>query len=265
MKKIKNLAFAVLGVLLVSVGFVSCEKEYEVTDVIIESTAKSKQSSLSLADLGRLHNLGLNYLRTNHSFTENNTSDFIVDNSIGLLNINDFDTDLLKCKGIDSLNLSKGIKEALEENYLSEPNKLNELVFNNSVAGVVEQNQIQSIQNSIDTAITNNDVLYLKSKLEEHISIYENTTWEENEGSLVGGYLYLLSGSLDYWNGEINSGGNNNKQTLVFAQVDGAGYLYGWFKAWAIDKYQNEECRIRAGLTMGLQFSFVRGLGYVIK
>lgn len=266
MKKIKHLAFAVLGALLMTAVFTSCysdetNKLEEETELLL----KQKPTSSSIQDLGELHNLGLAYLRNNESFSTTNSSDYIIDNSIALLNLNDSNIDLLYCKGTDSINLSNGLKEAVENNYFTNFNELNNLIFSTSAITVIEKNQIQSLQNSLNNSIVNNDVLYLKNKIDEHIMLYESTPWEEGQGSSIGGYLYVMKGSLEYWNGEINDNGDNNKQTLALVQVDAAGYLYGWFKAWVIDKYQNEECRIKAGLTMGVQFSFVRGLGYVIK
>lgn len=266
MNKIKHLAFAVAGALLVTAGFVSCDSdEANKMEENTELLLKQKANSLSIQDLGELHNLGLGYLRNNESFAPTHFSDYIIDNSIGLLNLNDFNIDLLYCKGIDSLNISNGLKEAVENNYFTNFDELNNLIFNTSPITEIEKNQIQSLQNSLNNSIINDDVLSLKNKIDEHIMLYESTSWEEGQGTLIGGYLYVMKGSLEYWNGEINDEGDNNKQTLALVQVDAAGYLYGWFKAAFFDNYQNEECRIRAGLMMGLQFSFVRGLGYVIK
>lgn len=209
--------------------------------------------------------MGLSYLRDNESFNPSQTVDYIIDNSIGLLNLNNFGIDLLYSKGTDSINLSTGLKDAVLNNYLTNLSEINTLILNDSTISSTEKEQIQSIQESLDIAISNNNILYLNNQINDHINLYENTTWGENQGELISGYLYIMKGSLEYWNGEINQGGDNNKQTFALVQVDAAGYLYGWFKAWAIDKLQNENDRIKAGLNTGLQFSFVRGLGYVIK
>lgn len=103
--------------------------------------------------------------------------------------------------------------------------------------------------------------------MNNQIAIYEDSNWGINDGEVAGGYLYILNKSLEYWQNEDISGGHGNDimQPLVLAQVDAAGYLFGWTKAWLWDELPTPNERIKAGLGTAMQFSFVRGLGWVIK
>lgn|GEM_PF-5150264 len=67
--RIKTLVFSLLGVSLLTIGLYSCSNENEINELNEnrESLLMQKQQSVSVQNLGELHNLGLSYLRDNES------------------------------------------------------------------------------------------------------------------------------------------------------------------------------------------------------
>lgn len=209
-----------------------------------------------MTSLGYLHNIGLDYVRTNNHFNESHSNDYIVDTTIEILNNFDYSDDSFQRKDIDSINLSEGMKYALQYNLFDNFTSINTLILNNDEISTQAKNQILSIENSFNTASLNNDIGFLETEINNHLSTFGSSSWNNNEEDFVGGFLYISQGSTEYWS-ETSA---NATTALSIIQVDAVGYLWGWYKAAFIDKYPNEECRIAAGLTMAVQASLFGGL-----
>lgn len=90
------------------------------------------------------------------------------------------------------------------------------------------------------------------------LTIWGSTSWGPSEGEASGGFLHIMKASASYWrDNPVSTTENPNDLPPLYtlAQVDAAGYLYGWSMAVAeeIDangslSTANEGKRIRAGL-----------------
>lgn len=76
----------------------------------------------------------------------------------------------------------------------------------------------------------------------------------------IQGFMSICQGSLEFWSSLPTMHPNEPRldPELPWIQVDAAGYLYGWFKSWAIDEETKRRVRIKNGLLVAAEWSTLR-------
>jgi hypothetical protein len=103
---------------------------------------------------------------------------------------------------------------------------------------------------------------------------FNSINWSMNNGGLVGGFISISKSSAEYWRAFLIQTSNPSSPNgfwkwalkvirgATAPQLDAAGYLYGWGKAWAIDELDQPKQRIWAGVEMAASTS---GIGAILK
>lgn len=129
-------------------------------------------------------------------------------------------------------------------------------IFDNIDPNQPEEAIVSQINNSIDAIIAQKNSMY----------------WQPGTGYLISGYLSVLKSSFEFWGSNLSEGVSSANslskegfwegvglwaRRLNLAQVDAAGYIYGWGKA-VIEGGNTERQRIAAGGDNALDWSGIK-------
>lgn len=129
-------------------------------------------------------------------------------------------------------------------------------IFDNIDPNQPEEAIVSQINNSIDAIIAQKNSMY----------------WQPGTGYLISGYLSVLKSSFEFWGSNLSEGVSSTNslskegfwegvglwaRRLNLAQVDAAGYIYGWGKA-VIEGGNTERQRIAAGGDNALDWSGIK-------
>jgi len=253
---------AIISSIAITTFLFACKKEI----IISKKTSKNEMrvsTELKIVELGDIHNIALDYLMENYLFSDSVTIDSFMGRSISILNNSSFDPNIYAYSGEDSANFNIAMTDAYNAGMINSTDSIYTLIEKSSIISTFEKDMINAIKESYMSAMAINDnvqsTAYLKTALDDHITTYSNTSWGEGEGKVVGGYLYIMRASLNYW--EVVQ---PEEFIVVLAQADAAGYLYGWAKSW-LGGEPTSNGRINAGVSTAAQFSLVRALSIAIK
>lgn len=170
------------------------------------------------------------------------------------------------------------IKSAMSDNLYGDAeatfafilNSINDTIFAKDKDYIVE---LKEVFDDAKELSGEEKYLFAQNKLQDIITEYNEDNWGENQGELAGGMLYIAQSSVNYWYSQISNPNfppiyvNPPSQTMVapviagliaagltVAQIDSAGYLYGWWKSYNSGE-KNPKKRIKAGLSTAIDFS----------
>lgn len=105
-----------------------------------------------------------------------------------------------------------------------------------------------------------NDYGAMSEIINSEINNFNNDSWGEEEGLFVQGFMSICQGSLEFWSalGTLYPYDAVIEQEQPWIQIDAAGYLYGWVKAWAVDEEKRKRVRIKKGLLVAAEWSTLR-------
>lgn len=236
-------------------------------------------------NVGEIHNLGLEYLIETNDLSSLNTNSELYQSF--MRRIFEF------LRGSDLYNVSECVEDSLQtSNYLSYALD-NELYGNSEATFDFVINLLGSRVSTVDLAYINDARLLMSAAVaisvgERYnfisegvlnlIAEYNNEDVHELQPTLILGFLHTLLYSNSFWDSRTDGDGNLMNFEIIddpdnpsmppvvlipmlspitVAQIDAAGYLYGWTQAWLVDQLPNPECRIAAGQRMAMQWSAV--------
>lgn len=159
----------------------------------------------------------------------------------------------VECKSIINQTNSQGFLSNQESQLLNQAFT----IFDNIDTNQPEEVILGDINNAINAIVAQKNSMY----------------WQPGTGYVISGYLSVLKSSFEFWGSNLLEGDFNSINTLKkegfwegvglwarrlnLAQVDAAGYIYGWGKA-VIEGGNTERQRIAAGGDNALDWSGIK-------
>lgn len=235
--------------------------------------AKSSSEDLGFTflEMGEMHNAGVGYLITSlansgYDLDDQDAADTLVHYLFPYLNYNYPSiftaSDSAVCDTIIYQSLLSG--DMLDGDSLWQHAKTGaqSLVSSTEMQFITQLDTILNDASALSSSITRDSVLgYIIMRLNSVITTYNNQTWSSgDDGNAAAGVLYIARASAGYWRND-----NTNSDPAAFlVQVDAAGYLFGWAKAWLYDQLDTPEARIHAGFGMACIASGMRTINTIL-
>jgi hypothetical protein len=149
--------------------------------------------------------------------------------------------------------------EAITSRLIAQPNEVVKQLLVSpafNALSVREQDYFRRLTDIFRT----NDYNLMSQKINTEINNFNNELWALDEGSFIEGFLSITQASTEFWK-NIQFYDPASPPLVPhepYVQVDAAGYLYGWFKSWAIDEEPLARVRIKNGLLTAAEWSTVK-------
>lgn len=253
--------------------FVACKKNQEYETSKPYSTLTSSNIYSIYKEVGNLHNTDIYNLLLNDDLVNSDYTLDLVHNSASSRTYNFVieNTEKLDINSIDSFNNAQILSDVINNKLYDNPkDSWDEFLDDNIKNKITEReliliNELKDVyNNSYKLASPNEQSEYLVSNISTLINKYDKTHWNENEGDLVGGMLYISFYSSNLWSPSNNDNNPSNippiESVPMIVQADCIGYLYGWGKSWLWDEEPDSKKRIKAGVGTALEFSLLKRL-----
>ncbi|OJV50753.1 MAG: hypothetical protein BGO31_00900 [Bacteroidetes bacterium 43-16] len=285
-KVMKKIILSVSVALLAITMIAACSKKGAEVDLSTPklSTINGSAGLPDYYNVGLVHNLGLQHLIETNDLNNTSTNSELL-SSFMLRTFEFLDgTDLYHSSpcGGDELQTSTHLSYALNNGFYGDANATFTWALNllGNQIGSIDLGYINSarlMMSSAEHLPVKDRASFVSKEIINLINKYNAETSTQLEPTLTLGFLHTLLHSNAFWAARTNVNGGlndfeitdpNNPSAppivlvpmvgpMTIAQVDAAGYLYGWTQAWAVDQLPNPECRIAAGKRMAMQWSAV--------
>jgi len=282
----KTIQKTLVTLTLITTILFSCKKG-DNTDRSQSPKAAYRSSLLDYENVGTVHNNLLDHLSfSNDLDSTSSDSDIaasLTGRSFAYLRTDSGYTSYANDSLINVYNVTYGLANNLYGNGSATFSYAINLIRRLNLQELNYVNAANKVFDDAEQLAQNYRIDYVKDGLQSLISAYEKETWKDSEGDLAGGYLYTALHSINYWEGQISNPHfppiyvKDPAQPMLgpfivaviayatyIAQVDAAGYLYGWGRSYNSGE-TDPTVRINAGKATASEWSAAAGVGRFFK